>query len=99
MACQNAQYEADAAKQTHAKSDDALLTIAAVRKMTAESHCNRIRAVGASRQNLELCKKGPKTPDCALSCGKVKAIIDDGIPAAAFAPLTKEHEENCKHLK
>lgn len=94
-ACQAAVDEADATARVYEKGEEPLQVISALHKMSVESQCGNLNAADASRKDLETCKKKPKTPECPTICGKAKAIIEKGIPAAAVAPLEAEYTEIC----
>lgn len=94
-ACQAAVDEADATARVFEKGEEPLQVISALHKMSVESQCGNLNAADASRKDLEVCKKKPKNPDCPTICGKAKALIEKGIPAAAVAPIEAEHTEIC----
>ena len=58
------------------------------------------KGVEKLRGDLAECKKSKKkTPECTNTCGRVKALVEDGVPVAAFESLAKEHEETCAEKK
>jgi hypothetical protein len=97
-ACQAANSEAEAIADAHEKAEDALRAIAATHKMALDAHCGAVSAAETVRKELEACRK-KKTPECSISCGKAKAIVEDGVPAAALIPLEKEYPETCDEKK
>lgn len=98
-ACQKADQEAEAAAQQHEKSDEPIRLVAVTRKMSMASQCKKLKTAAAARDAMEVCKKTPKSTECSVGCGKVKAVIDEGIPAALFGTMQKEYDEACKAVK
>ncbi len=98
-ACAKADQEADAIAQQYENAEEPIRLVAVTRKMSMASQCKRLRAAMAAREEMAVCKKKPKSSECAQACGKVKSVIDDAIPAAALASLPKEQEEACKQIK
>jgi hypothetical protein len=100
-ACQGAQQEVDAMTKAYEKADEPIRLVAVTHKMSMDSQCNGMTGVDNLRQQLEECKKpkNAKTPECKLTCSKVKVFVDDGFPAAAFTPMAKEFEEVCEEKK
>ena len=96
-ACQTAQGEIDAMAKAYEKADEPIRLVAVTHKMSLDSQCNNLNGVENMRREMEGCKKPGKgkTPECKLVCSKVKAIVAEGVPAAAFAPLGKEYDETC----
>ena len=97
-ACQTAQGEIDAMATAYERADEPIRLVAVTHKMSLDSQCNSLNGVENMRRELEGCKKPGKgkTPECKLTCSKVKAIVEEGVPAAAFVPLKKEFEETCE---
>jgi hypothetical protein len=97
-ACQTAQGEIDAMAKAFEKADEPIRLVAVTHKMSLDSQCNNLNGAENMRRELEACKKPgkAKTPECKLVCSKVKALVADGVPAAAFAPLGKEYDETCE---
>jgi hypothetical protein len=94
-ACQSADDDASAAAQQFEKADEPIRLVAATRKMAMDSQCRRMGEIDALAKDLAACKKKPKSADCKVVCGKTKIWVDDGFPAAAFAPVAKDYEEVC----
>ncbi len=98
-ACQKAQQESDDIAVQYENADEPVRLVAVTRKMGMASQCKKLRTASAARTEMEVCKTKPKSTECAVGCGKVKAVIDEGIPAAHFETLKKEHEDACKSVK
>ncbi len=99
-ACGKAEAEADAAAQQYENADEPIRLVAVTRKMGMASHCKRLRTAETARSELgEVCKKKPNSSECAIACGKAKAVIDEGLPAAYFEVLKKDSEDACKSVK
>lgn len=98
-ACQKAQQESDDVAAQFENADEPVRLVAVTRKMGMASQCKKLRTASAARTEMEVCKTKPKSTECAVGCGKVKAVIDEGIPAAHFEVLKKEQEEACKNIK
>jgi hypothetical protein len=99
-ACQAAQGEVDGMAKAFEKADEPIRLVAVTHKMSMDSQCNGLNGVEKLRGELAECKKSKKkTPECTNTCGKVKALVEDGVPAAAFAGMAKEHEETCAEKK
>ncbi|MCK6589436.1 MAG: hypothetical protein HUU21_04165 [Polyangiaceae bacterium] len=94
-ACQAAMDEAGSAAMQFEKAAEPIRLIAVTRKMSMESQCGLLNATETLHKDLKDCRKKAKTPDCKAVCGKAKARVDDGIPAAAFLPLEKDFAEIC----
>jgi hypothetical protein len=94
-ACQAAQDDANAAAQSYEKADEPIRLVAATRKMAIDSQCRRLGEIDGLSKDLAACRKKPKTAECKVVCGKMKIWVDDGYPAAAFTPATKDFEEIC----
>jgi hypothetical protein len=96
--CEAAQAAAGDAADAYEKADEPIRLVAATRKMAMDSQCRRISEIINLSRDLGECKakKKMKTPDCKTVCGKVKNWVDDGFPAAAFAPLEKDYTDQCK---
>ena len=95
-ACQAAAAEAEATSTAFEKADEPLQVISAMHKMAVDSQCGGLSAADTVRKDLEECRKKPKSQECSLACGKAKTIVDAGVPAAALAPIEKEHAELCE---
>jgi hypothetical protein len=98
-ACQKAQQESDDIAVQYENADEPVRLVAVTRKMGMASQCKKLRTASAARTEMEVCKTKPKSTECAVGCGKVKAVIDEGIPAAHFEVLKKEQEDACKSVK
>ena len=94
-ACQAAAGEAETVAKQYEKADEPIRLIAVTHKMSVDSQCNALNAAEGLRKELGDCRKKAKTTECKIICSKVKAIVDDGVRAAAFTPLEKEHAEIC----
>jgi hypothetical protein len=94
-ACQAAQDDANNAASTFEKADEPIRLTAATRKMAMDSQCRRLGEIDGLSKDLAGCKKKPKSADCKVVCGKMKIWVDDGYPAAAFTPVTKDYDEIC----
>lgn len=99
-ACGKALEEADAAATQYENADEPIRLVAVTRKMGMASQCKRLRTAETARTELnDVCKKKPNSSECAIACGKAKAVIDDGLPAAYFEVIKKEQEDACKSVK
>lgn len=99
-ACQAAQGEVDTMTKSFEKADEPIRLVAVTHKMSMDSQCKGIEGVEKLRGELAECKKSKKkTPECTNTCGKVKALVEDGVPVGAFAGMAKEHEETCAEKK
>lgn len=98
-ACQKAESEADTVATQYENADEPIRLVAVTRKMSMASQCKKLRTAETARTELDVCKKTPKSSECAMACGKAKAVIDEGLPAAYFETLTKTQEEACKAIK
>jgi hypothetical protein len=100
-ACQAAQGDADAAASTFEKADEPIRLTAATRKMARDSQCRRLDELSKLNGDMTECgkdKKKAKTTECKIICGKVKNWLEDGLPAAAFTPIEKDHADICAKL-
>jgi len=95
-ACRAAATETEQVADGYEKADERICVLSATHKMSVGSQCNALAATETVQKEVIDCKKKPKTPECALSCGKAKTILDDGIPAAAFASMAKEYADICE---
>ncbi len=98
-ACRAAASETEQVANAYEKADEPIRVLSATHNMSVGAQCNALGAVETAQKEIAACKNKPKTPECTTSCGKVKTILDDGIPAAAFASLPKEHAEICEKKK
>jgi hypothetical protein len=94
-ACQSADDDAAAAAQAFEKADEPIRLVAATRKMALDSQCRRLGELDGLAKDLAGCRKKPKSADCKVTCGKMRIWVDDGFPAAAFAPVAKDFEDIC----
>ncbi len=94
-ACQAADDDASSAAQAYEKADEPIRLVAATRKMAMDSQCRRIGEISNLSKDLADCRKKPKSADCKVVCGKMKIWVEDGYPAAAFVPVTKDYEDIC----
>lgn len=95
-ACQAAVAEADTTQKQFERTEEHIRLIAVTHKMSLESQCGRLSGADTMQKDVAGCKKKAKTPDCKVVCGKAKAMISDGLPAAAFEPFAKEYAEICE---
>jgi hypothetical protein len=95
-ACQAAADEADAISKQFEKAEEPLRLVAVTHKMSADSQCGQLTAAETLRKELGDCKKKAKSSECKIVCAKTKGIIDDGLPAASFEPMTKEYAAICE---
>jgi hypothetical protein len=61
-----------------------------------DSQCRRIGEIEALGKDLAGCRKKAKSTECKVICGKARIWVDDGFPAAAFAPIAKDFADICK---
>lgn len=95
-ACQAAAAEVETMAGKFEKAEEPIRLVAVTHKMSIDSQCGKLGATEALRKDLNDCKKKAKTPECKAVCGKAKVILDDGLPAAAFEPMTKEYAAICE---
>lgn len=93
--CQAAQADASTAAQTFEKADEPIRLVAATRKMSMDSQCRKLDEVQSLGKDLDGCRKKAKSTECKIVCGKVQNWIDEGLPAAAFAPIEKDYADIC----
>jgi hypothetical protein len=98
-ACRAAATETEQVANTYEKADEPIRILSATHNMSVGSQCNALAAVETVQKEVVACKKKPTASECNVSCGKAKTILDEGIPAAAFASLAKEHAEICEKKK
>ena len=55
--------------------------------MSLDSQCKQLEATENLRKDLVDCKKKAKSTECKVVCSKVKARVEEGVPAAVFATL------------
>lgn len=95
-ACQTAVSEAEATQKQFERADEPIRLVAVTHKMAVESQCNKLGATDQLRKEVGECKKKAKSSECKIACGKAKALIDEGVPAATFEAFPKEYAEICK---
>ncbi len=95
-ACKTAETDAEGKTRELEKVNDELRKVAAVHEQTLEGQCVRLNRTDMTWQELEPCKKDTKKDECKLACGKARAIVKEGVPAAAFAKLADDVGELCK---
>jgi uncharacterized protein YukE len=95
-ACKAAATETEAIADAYEKAEESIRVLSATHKMSVNSQCNALAATETVQKEVLDCKKKPTTPECKTACGKAKTILDEGIPAAAFASFAKEHAEICE---
>ena len=98
-ACRAAATETEQVADTYKNAEEPIRIVAATHKMSLNSQCNTLTAAETAQKDVTDCRKKPTTPECKVVCAKAKTIVDDGIPAAAFASLEKEHAEVCEKKK
>jgi hypothetical protein len=94
-ACQAAAAEVSDIANQFEKADEAIRIIGVTHKMSMDAQCNGLTTADAIRSEVEGCKKKKKSTECSIACGKGKNLLDEGVPAAAFASLEKDHAEIC----
>ncbi len=95
-ACQTAAAEVDTIANQFEKADEPVRVTAVTHKMNIDAQCHRLETLADLQTNVTDCKKTPKKPECVTACGKAKAEIEEGVPAAAFETLTKAVADSCK---
>jgi hypothetical protein len=95
-ACRAAATEAEGIADGYERAEESIRILSATRKMSVASQCNALTATETVQKEVIDCKKKPTSTECKTSCGKAKTILDDGIPAAAFASLAKEYADICE---
>jgi hypothetical protein len=95
-ACQAASDETDAVATAFAKAEEPLRLVAVTHKLALEGQCKGLTATDNLHKDLLECKKKVKTPECKIVCGKAKAQVEDGLPAATFVPMEKDVADICK---
>lgn len=95
-ACQAAASEAEETQRQFERADEPIRLVAVTHKMALDSQCNRMSGAETLRKEVGDCKKNAKTPECKVTCGKAKALVEEGMPAAAFEPFEKEYKEICE---
>ncbi|MSP25421.1 MAG: hypothetical protein EXR75_09705 [Myxococcales bacterium] len=95
-ACKTAETEAELKTRELEKVNDELRKVAAVHEQSLEGQCVRLNRTDGTWQELAPCKKDKKKDECVLACSKAKAIVAEGIPAAAFAKMADDVAELCK---
>jgi hypothetical protein len=94
-ACRAAATEAEQVANTYEKADEPIRVLSATHHMSINAQCNALAALETGQKEVAACKN-KKTPECSTSCAKVKTVLDDGIPAAAFGSLAKEYADICE---
>lgn len=95
-ACQAAAGEAEDIQKQFEKAEEPVRLVAVTHKMAVDSQCGQLNAAETLRKDLGDCKKKAKSTECKVVCSKVKAVLDDGVPAAAFVSLESDHATICK---
>jgi hypothetical protein len=104
-ACSAAAGEGKAIADEVQKVSEEMRKVAVHHYLAIESQCNRHGLANSAALGLEIClkekeKKLPKpSTDCLSACGKVKKVVDDGVPAATFANLGAQYQELCEEKK
>jgi len=94
-ACRAAATEAEGVADGYERAEESIRVLSATHKMSLASQCNALTATETVQKEVIDCKKKPTSTECKTSCGKAKTILDEGIPAAAFASLAKEYTDIC----
>ncbi|MEZ4293882.1 MAG: hypothetical protein R3B70_02815 [Polyangiaceae bacterium] len=95
-ACQAAAAEAEETQRTFERADEPIRLTAVTHKMMLDVQCGKLSAAETLQKEVGECKKKATTPECKVTCGKAKVVVDDGVPAAAFESLVKEYAEICE---
>jgi hypothetical protein len=95
-ACHAAAQEVDTIANQFEKADEPIRVTAVTHKMNIDAQCHRFEVLADLQTNVVDCKKTPKKPECVTTCGKAKAEIEEGVPAAAFESLNKAVADSCK---
>ena len=95
-ACQAAATETGAVAAKYEKADERLRLVAVTHKLAVEAQCNGLTTTDNLHKDLLDCKKKAKSTECKIICGKSKALIEDGLPAAAFTSMEKDTADICK---
>jgi len=96
-ACRAAASDTEQVADTYKNAEEPIRILAATRKMSLESQCNGLTAAETLQKELADCRKKPSA-ECKLSCAKAKTIVDNGVPAAAFASFPKDQSEVCEKI-
>lgn len=94
--CQAAGSEAEGTQKAFERADEPIRLVAVTHKMAVDSQCGKLSAAEGLRKDLGDCKKKAKSPECKVVCGKVKAMIDEGLPAATFEPIATDYPGICE---
>jgi hypothetical protein len=94
-ACQAAAGEVSDIASQFEKADEPIRLIGVTHKMSIEAQCAGLTTADNVRSELEVCKKKKKSTECSIACGKAKNLLEQGLPAAAFTPIEKEHGDSC----
>jgi hypothetical protein len=95
-ACQTAAGDASDAARIFDKADESIRLIAVMRKIAMDSQCRVLGEIQDLRKDVNDCRKKAKSADCKIVCGKGKAAVDAGLPAATFALMEKEYTDICE---
>ncbi len=64
--------------------------------MAMDSQCRRLGELESLAKDLGDCRKTKaKSTECKIVCGKVQGWLDEGLPAAAFGSIAKDHADIC----
>jgi hypothetical protein len=94
-ACDAASAEHQGIETAMAPIGEELRKLAVHHRLALESQCNRLGYADGATLGVETCKKDKKGTECTSGCGRSKKVLDDGIPAAAFAKLAELYQEFC----
>ncbi len=83
------------AKSVERVSED-IRKLAIHHKLAIESQCNKLTGADIVHNGLDTCTKDKKSPECKLACAKGKALMNVGVPAAAYLPFEKAYADACE---
>jgi hypothetical protein len=95
-ACQAAATEVSDISTQYQASTESIRIIAVSHKMSLDSQCKQLDATENLRKDLGDCKKKPKSTECKVVCSKVRARIEEGLPAAVFAKMNDDVAAICE---
>lgn len=94
-ACAAASGEHQSIETGMAAVGEELRKLAVHHRLALESQCNRLGYADGAQKGILLCEKDKKGSECTSGCGRGKKVLEDGIPAAAFAKLPEQFQEYC----
>jgi len=95
-ACRAAERFADTNAKSVERVSEPIRKLAIHHKLAIESQCNKLSGADIVHKGLDACKKDDKSPECKLACAKAKAVMNFGVPAAAFIPFETDYAETCE---